>query len=165
MEFELRDWTYEDIDDLIYLCNHADRKYLSNRMPYPYTKEDALWYLDYISKENSLFKAIIVDGRCIGNISIEGMGDVYCKDAEIGYHLLPDYHNQGIMSEATAMICKLAFECLDIVRITGLVYEPNIGSRKVLEKNGFALEGLKKRAIYKDNDYYNLCIYGKCRDE
>ena len=38
------------------------------------------------------------------------------------------------MSEAVNEICKIAFQKLDILRISGLVYSKNIASQKVLEK-------------------------------
>jgi len=41
-----------------------------------------------------------------------------------------------------------------------LVYEPNIASRRVLEKNDFILEGVMKNAVVKNNNIYNLCVYG-----
>lgn len=44
------------------------------------------------------------------------------------------------MTEAARQICEIPFEKLDIIRITGLVYEPNIASRKALENNNFILE-------------------------
>ena len=65
------------------------------------------------------------------------------------------------MTEAARQICELAFASLDIIRITGLVYEPNIASRRVLEKNGFTLEGMMKNAVVKDGNVYDLCVYGK----
>ena len=48
--------------------------------------------------------------------------------------------------------------------ITALVYEPNIASRKVLEKNRFVLEGKMKQAVVKAGKVYDLCIYGKYRE-
>lgn len=65
------------------------------------------------------------------------------------------------MTQAAKQICEIAFADLDIIRITGLVYEPNIASRRVLEKNGFVLEGIMKNAVVKGEDIYNLCVYGK----
>ena len=109
------------------------------------------------------FEKIIVDGKIIGTISVEQKEDVYRKDAEIGYYLLPEEYSKGIMTEAVRQICETAFEKLDIIRITGLVYEPNIASRKVLEKNNFILEGTMKKAVIKNNNIYDLCIYGKIR--
>ena len=65
------------------------------------------------------------------------------------------------MTEAVNQITRIAFSQLDIVRITGLVYEPNAASQHVLEKNGFALEGIMKKAVFKNNNIYDLCVYGK----
>ena len=67
------------------------------------------------------------------------------------------------MTEAVRQICETAFRELDIIRITGLVYEPNTASRKVLEKNGFAPEGVMKNAVIKNGNIYDLCIYGKLK--
>lgn len=61
-------------------------------------------------------------------------------------------------------MCALAFKELAIVRLTGLVYEENIASRKVLEKNGFCLEGVMQQAVTKSDGMHNLCVYGKLKD-
>ena len=61
------------------------------------------------------------------------------------------------------MICDIVFKELDIVRITGLVYEGNIASRRVLEKNDFVLEGIMKNAVFKNDVLHNLCVYGKMK--
>ena len=60
-------------------------------------------------------------------------------------------------------ICTIAFNELDIIRITGLVYKPNKASQRVLEKNDFTLEGVMKNAVYKDGNIYDMCIFGKVR--
>ncbi len=65
------------------------------------------------------------------------------------------------MTQAVKQICSIAFEKLDIIRITGLVYQPNIASQRVLEKNDFILEGIMKKAVFKNDNIYDLCIYGK----
>jgi len=53
---------------------------------------------------------------------------------------------------------------LDIIRITGLYYEPNTGSRRVLEKAGFSYEGTMKNAVVKDSKVYNLCVMGLLKE-
>ena len=45
------------------------------------------------------------------------------------------------MTEAVRQICAAAFLELDIIRITGLVYAPNVASQRALEKNSFIREG------------------------
>ena len=108
-----------------------------------------------------VFREIVVKDKIVGNISVEQKDDVYRKDAEIGYSLLQEESSKGIMTEAVRQICDIAFQELDIIRITGLVYEPNIASRRVLEKNGFILEGMMKNAVIKNGQIFDLCIYGK----
>ena len=113
--------------------------------------------------KDGLFRAILADGQLAGSISIEQKADVYRKDAEIGYLLLTEYWGKGIMTESVGRICEMAFSELDIIRITGLVYEPNAASRRVLEKNGFVREGLMRNAVYKNGNVYDLCVYGKLK--
>lgn len=152
--------------DLIHICNGVDRTFLTNRIPYPYTQKDAQWYLGMIAEQEGsggLWRAISADGVVCGNISIEKKGDVYGRDCEIGYMLLDEYKGQGVMTEAVRQMCTLAFEKLDIIRITGLANSPNIASRRVLEKNGFTYEGTMKNAVCKGDKICDLTFYGKLK--
>ena len=167
MNVKLIKWTQENKHELIKICNEVDRSYLSNRLPYPYTEESADWWLGMVSEhdgKDGVFRAIAADGKIVGNISVEQKSDVYCKDAEIGYLLLTDCWSKGIATEAVRQICAEAFSELDIIRITGLVYAANIASARVLEKNGFAREGLQRNAVYKDGKIYDLCLFGKLKE-
>lgn len=166
MKITLEKWKIEDADDLMKICNETDRTYLSNRLPYPYTEENADWWLNMVSEKegkNGIFRSVRVDGEIVGNITVEQKEDVFVKDAELGYLLLPDMWSKGIMSEAVRRICEIAFKELDIVRITGQVYELNAASRRILEKNGFELEGILKKAVFKEGKIWNLCVYGKTK--
>lgn len=166
MNIQLKPWSMDDKENLIGLCNAVDRRYLSNRLPYPYTEESADWWLNMVLQhegKDAVFRAIVADRKIIGNISVERKEDVYEKDAEIGYMLCSGEWSKGIMTYAVRQICKIAFSELDIIRITGMVYEPNIASRRVLEKNQFVLEGIMKNAVVKDENIYDLCIYGLVR--
>lgn len=166
MEITLEKWKKEDAYDLMRICNETDRTYLSNRLPYPYTEENAGWWLNMVSEsegKRGIFRSVRVDGEIVGNITVEQKEDVFVKDAELGYLLLPDMWSKGIMSEAVRRICEIAFKELDIVRITGQVYEPNAASRRILEKNGFELEGILKKAVFKEGKIWNLCVYGKTK--
>ena len=164
MVIELRNWGRDDAPALSLLLDGIDRRYLSDRLPHPYTPADGEQWLDMVLEQEGkagIFRAVMVDGELAGSISVEQKSDVYRRDAEIGYLLAGGYWSKGIMTEAVRQICPIAFRELDIIRITGLVYEPNAASRRVLEKNGFTLEGLMRNAITKDGDIYNLYIYGK----
>jgi ribosomal-protein-alanine acetyltransferase len=139
MNIILKKWDKELKDNLIEICNKVDRSFLSDRLPYPYTEASADWYLGMVAEHDSkdgVFRAIIADGKVIGNISVEQKSDVYGKDGDIGDLLLTDYWSKGIMIEAVRQICEIAFSELSIIRITGLVSAPNIASQRVLEKMG-----------------------------
>ena len=166
MKIELKQWSPDLKQDLINICNSVDRSFLANRLPYPYTEESADWWLGMVSEhdgKDGIFRAVLADGKVVGNITVEQKTDVYCKDGEIGYLLLTEYWSKGIMTEAVRQICKVAFSELDIVRITGLVYAPNVASKRVLEKNGFVREGIQRNAVYKDGQLYDLLLYGKLK--
>ena len=114
--------------------------------------------------KDSLFRAVVADGKVVGNITVEGKTGIYVKDAELGYILDKRYCGNGIATKATELIVKEAFATLDIVKISSEVFAPNIASKRVLEKNGFALEGVLKDAAYKNGVIYDLCRYGKLKN-
>lgn len=166
MRVELRTWSQQDQTRLMNICNAVDRTYLSNRLPDPYTEADANWWLHMVAERDGIcgiYRAIVVDGQIVGTISVEQKLDVFSKDAEIGYFLLTDHWAKGVMSEAVKQVCDLAFHELDIIRITGLVDEPNRASQRVLEKNGFVREGMMKHAVVKNGQIWDLWIYGKLK--
>lgn len=166
MQITLKPWQKSDADELVALCNNINRDYLSNRVPYPYRQEDAQWWFNMVEEhegKDGIFRAVMAEGKIVGTISVEQKQDVFSKDSEIGYFLLTSQWSKGMMTQAVKEICTLAFEKLDILRISGLVYSPNVASRRVLEKNGFALEGCLKNAVVKNGHIYDLHIYGKQR--
>ena len=168
MDVKLRKWDMSLREDLIRICNSVDRTYLSERIPDPYTGTDADWWLNMVAEhdgKDSIYRAIVVDDKVVGTISIEAKADVMRKDAELGYFLLTEYWSQGIMTEAAKQICKIAFDELDIIRISSMVYSPNIASKRVLGKSGFTAEGLQRNAIYKDGNIWDACLFGKLKEE
>ena len=89
MEFQLRPWRLEDAKDLAKAADNPKiAANLRNVFPHPYTLKDANWFInDCISKGDSrqLVRAIEVEGKAAGCISVTLLGDVYEKSAELGY--------------------------------------------------------------------------------
>lgn len=139
MNMLLKRWTLFDKAELIVLCNAVDRTYLSDRLPYPYTDADADWWLEMVELNEGkmgVFRAIVVDGKIIGSISVErSLEDP--NEGEVGYMLLKEHWSKGIATEMVSQICGIAFRELLLDRIVAKVYESNVASIKVLEKNGF----------------------------
>ena len=165
----LRPWKTEDTKVLAAAANHPQiAQNLRNVFPYPYTIEDAAWFInDCIQKEGTdqLLRAIEVDGTIVGSISVAKKDDVYEKSAELGYWLTKDYWGQGITTQAVKMICKEAFDRFDIIRIFAEPFDDNTGSKSVLEKAGFVCEGTMRDGIYKNGRVRSYCMYALLRRE
>ena len=158
LKLELRHWTQADAMELTSLCNAVDRRFLSDRLPNPYTEKDAKEWLKMVIENDTItgiYRAIVCDGKLIGSISVEKKDD----DAEIGYMLLNDYSNKGIATEAVKQICLIAFKDLSLKQITANVFQPNIASIRVLLKNGFKYKGVIPNAVIKNGNVYDLLIY------
>ncbi|MDL2236374.1 GNAT family N-acetyltransferase [Christensenellaceae bacterium OttesenSCG-928-K19] len=166
-EFTLREWAYEDAPSIAnYANNKAIADNLRNGFPYPYTEEDARQYIRSCLSGNphkQLLRAICVDSRAVGSIGAFFQDDVYEKSVEIGYWLGEPFWGRGIMSAAIQKVCQMVFHSSDAVRIFAEPFTGNIGSRRVLEKAGFALEGTLKKSVWKNGVFSDSCIYALVR--
>ena len=53
----------------------------------------------------------------------------------------------------------IAFRLLSVERLSAVAYEPNKASIRVLEKNGFALEGRKAHSVRSKGIVYDTLLY------
>lgn len=163
MDFILREW---EIEDAISIAKYANNKKIAANLRdgfhYPYTLLDAEKFINSClnnDRSKNIMKAISVNSVAIGSIGVFGKDDVYKKSAELGYWLAEEFWNKGIITRAIKQITDIAFNELDVVRIFAEPFFTNIGSRRVLEKSGFELEGILRKSVYKNNLYIDSCIY------
>ena len=164
MTTTLHKWTSADKPALIALCNAVDRTFLSDRLPYPYTEADADWWLGMVAESDGkegVWRAIVVDEQIVGSISVERLANVQRNAGSIGYMVLTPFWSQGIGTEAVRQICGIAFRELALERIIGEVFPENLASARVLEKNGFRLEGTKVGAVVKGGKVMDVRVYVK----
>ena len=167
--FTLRPFCMEDAKSIADCANNPKiAGNLRNVFPYPYTPEHAKSYLARCiaeGEEKQLIRAIVVDGKAVGTISVFLGEDVYEKSAEIGYWLAEPYWGLGIMARAARELSELAFSKYDIVRIYGEVFGENRQSCRVLERAGFTFEGVKRSAIYKNGRIQDSHLYALVREK
>ena len=167
--FVLRPWRRTDIEAVAEAADNPNiAANLRNIFPSPYTLADAKWFVeDCIAQGETrqLMRAIAVNGRAAGSISVARKDDVYEKSAELGYWLAEDYWGRGIMTEAVRQICREAFDRFDILRIFAEPFAENLGSRRVLEKAGFVCEGTMRMGVYKNGRAQSYCMYALLREE
>lgn len=166
MMLELRPWQREDTAALMKIMNTVDRSFLSDRIPYPYIERDAVDWLRQVWEQegkSGCFRAVVSDGNIVGMISVEQSPQIAPRTAEMSYCLLPEMQGRGIMTRAVENLCPVVFAELGLAGITAEVMAENRASRKVLEKNGFALQKIMPGAMQKQGTPRDLCFYQKER--
>ncbi len=162
----LRPFRAEDEPDLARLANNkkvADN--LRNAFPYPYSEADARAFLSMVkSQDPQITFAIVYSGALAGTIGLVPGSDIYSQSAELGYWLGEPCWNKGIMTQAIPLIVHHAFTALNLIRLHAGVFEYNTASRRVLEKCGFVLEGIFRKAIFKNGKFYNEYRYALLKE-
>jgi len=124
--------------------------------PHPYSLEDANQFIDFVQKATDTPRfAIEYQGEFAGMIGLHSQSDVYRKSLEIGYWLGEAFWGKGIATEAVKLIVDYGFKHHDINRIWAGLFEYNKATKRVLEKNGFEMEGVLKKAVFKNGEYWD----------
>lgn len=163
----IREWKRSDAVGLSSVLNN--KKVMDNLrdgLPYPYTSDDALFYINSClsaDKNGQFCFAIAYNDEVVGSIGIFRQGNIHFKTAELGYYVGEKFWGKGIATEAIKLACKYVFDNTDIVRIYAEPFAENIGSCRVLEKNGFALEGVLRKNAYKNGKFRDMKMYALVR--
>ncbi|KAL9410629.1 hypothetical protein AB3S75_044411 [Citrus x aurantiifolia] len=115
------------------------------------SKEDGINYIKNTVSRHPWYRAICVNNRPVGSISVTAnSGNDKCR-GELGYVLAADYWGKGIATKAVKMVANNIFdEWPHLERLEALVVVDNVGSQRVLEKAGFTREAvLRKYRILK----------------
>ena len=139
---------------------------MRDAFPNPYSLKDAENFITrQLEEEKSGVFGIFYHTDLAGIISLNRQTDVYRLSAELGYFVGEKYWNKGIASKSVEMITQYGFESLHLNRIFAAVFDPNKASMRVLEKNGYVLEGIKRKAIIKNNRILDEYFYAKLHEE
>lgn len=124
---------------------------LRNRFPHPYTLKAAE---DWISFCNSGTQTehfcIEYNGQVCGGIGFIPGTDIDRLSAEMGYFIGEPFWGKGIATRAVSQFVPYLFEQFSFKRVFSIVFANNPASMKVLQKNGFTLEQIRKRSVFKN---------------
>ncbi|XP_022761077.1 uncharacterized protein LOC111307335 [Durio zibethinus] len=136
-----------DIDDFMVWATDEKVVHFCSWEPFV-NKEDGLNYIKNTVLPHPWFRAICLDNRPIGAISVTAnSGNDKCR-GELGYVLASNYWGKGIATRAVKMVAKTIFvERPHLERLEALVDVENVGSQRVLEKAGFQREGVLRKYI------------------
>lgn len=164
--FRLRPWSLDDVDALVVLADDAEvSRGLSDRFPFPYTRADAVHFIGATSTAPGLVRAIEVEGRLAGGISMQPGSDTQRLGANIGYWLGKDYWGRGLMSRVVPVWCRHLFAHYGLERLQTTVFSNNPASARVLLKSGFQHEGTMRQAAFKHRQMFDLLMFGLLRSD
>jgi len=163
----IRSFEENDVDTIAKYANDIEvSRYMRDSFPYPYTKENAIQWVNFVKDNYStLFFAIADEKELIGGISAVPQPDVHRFSAEIGFWIGQLHWNKGIMTKAIPKFCNYLFTKFNFNRLTANVFDGNVASKKVLLRNGFILEGTLRKSVYKNNKFVDHFIYGLLKED
>ena len=166
MEFKLRAWNISDLDSLVKYANNWNiAKNLTDKFPFPYSENSGRAFIEFATKRDPIhIFAIDINGQAVGGIGIHPQDDIHRKNAELGYWLAEPFWGKGVISNAVKQSVDFAFDTFHIARVFARPFGTNLASQKVLEKNGFVLEGRFEKVLFKNNEYLDELIYAVRRE-
>ena len=104
--------------------------------------------------------ALTASGEIIGIGMLFNL-DRKASHAEIGYVLHQNFWGKGYGTEVVTLINQYAFATLCLHKLNARVVHENASSARVLEKNGYQLEGRLRDHYFIAQQYYDALLYGK----
>ncbi len=164
MDISIRCIDRGDLNDVARLANNFAIAQMTANLPFPYTPEHATVWLDYVeATPNEHVFAIVGDGKFMGVVGL--VYEPEHERAELGYWLGEPYWNRRVMTTAAGLTVGYAFAMLDIQKIYSRCFKPNRASQRVLEKNGFLLEGCLRAHHIRMGVVQDVLCYGLLRSD
>lgn len=163
----LRPWTKSDYGALVrYGNNKAVWRGLTDMFPHPYTHDHAVDWVEVAGKsEPSIFLAIDLNSEAVGGAGVIARDGMEIHTGQFGYWLGEPYWGKGLATVCARALKRHAFSNLRYMRLEAPVFGWNIASMRVLEKAGFAREGVLRRSVLKDGQLLDQVIYAVIRDD
>ncbi|MFO1443880.1 GNAT family N-acetyltransferase [Bacillus sp. Bva_UNVM-123] len=160
----LRLFERNDADTVRKLCNNFNIYKSTLNLPYPYSLNDALEWMEYHKKnfdEDRSYEFAITDkdnGDLFGAISLSN--NQKFKNGEIAYWIGEEYWGKGYGTEAAKALIDFAFKEKKLHKVFARYFKTNPASGRVMEKIGMVQEGLLKDQVVKDGKYEDLIYFG-----
>jgi RimJ/RimL family protein N-acetyltransferase len=142
----LRDFTDADVNDVAAACNDPEIARWTATIPVPYTEDHARsWIAQHEAwrrDERAHVFAIVGHGdrRIGGSIALESLD---APPVQVGYWVAPWSRDRGYASHALALVCRWAFDHLDVDRLELVTKTGNVRSERVALHAGFERETSK----------------------
>jgi [ribosomal protein S5]-alanine N-acetyltransferase len=158
MMISLREYAYSDVDRLLELANNENvSRYLVDTFPFPYTRQDAEWWIGTGSKHNGAITRVIeYQGLFVGSTGITPQNGWREHIGEIGYWVGEEYSGKGIATAALSQMTDYGLCQRNFCKLFAGVLAPNVASMRVLERCGYQREGILKGEVQKKGTFYDV---------
>lgn len=154
VRLRLRSLLPEDANSIQTLASDRAIADTTISIPHPYPDGEAARYISKKIQEQKKDLGVTFTIKLKSNTKLIGM--IALRDierehsvAELSYWLAVSAWGKGYMSEAIKPVLRFGFENLSLNRIYACHMARNPASGKVLQKNGFQLEGLLRQRVKK----------------
>lgn len=140
-------------------------------MPYPYREADANWWIErrlaFLRKNEKEISFALRNSEnyLIGSVGIDDFKIGETHRAEVGYWIAETYRGQGLISDALNIFIQYAFSNLELTRLTAHTLDFNKASARILEKNGFKIEGCLRQYTRTRNGIFDTLVWGLLKGE
>jgi RimJ/RimL family protein N-acetyltransferase len=164
-DVQVRSWQKDDLKALVRHANNPKiAANLRDQFPHPYTRRDAIDYLEYAqTQEPECSFAIEYGGEAAGGVGFMIGRDIARMTAEMGYWLSEELWGRGIATRAVTAMSDWAFENYNLTRVFAMAFAHNAASIRVLEKAGFEREGWLRRSAVKNGVVLDQILLAKVR--
>ncbi|MBK3497097.1 GNAT family N-acetyltransferase [Viridibacillus sp. YIM B01967] len=161
---ELRLFQKSDAVAVTKLCNNYNLYKNTLYLPYPYSLEDALSWIEHHLDNfnaNKSYEFAITDkenGELYGAIALSN--NQKFNNGEIAYWIGEEFWGNGYATEAAQAILQFAFDEKQYHKIFARYFNSNPASGRVIQKLGMKKEGILIDQVRKENRYEDLVYYG-----
>jgi [ribosomal protein S5]-alanine N-acetyltransferase len=107
----------------------------------------------------------ILDGDAIaGTINVSNVVHGAFRSANLGYFVDHARNGRGLATEAVGDVIEAAFGELALHRLEAGTLLDNVGSQRVLEKNGFERIGIARRYLFIGGDWRDHLLFQRVAD-
>jgi RimJ/RimL family protein N-acetyltransferase len=159
----LRPMHAEDIPRIVEACSDTLTAKWLGQLQVPYTAADATALLEASSEGsatgNSVTWAVAEpeSNHLLGTIGLYNL--VLGNEGEVGYWMHPGARSQGTITAACRLTLQHGFSNLGLSIIRGVTAVDNTASRRVLERSGLTLSGIKRGGAWTRAGHVDAACY------